>query len=78
MFERLFPTPYPFARTVIVNTKDGHAFRGVLWERRADFLVLRKAELLKPRSEVVPIDGDVILYRSDVSFIQVLAPSASA
>lgn len=63
---------YPVLETVIVNTKTARAFRGVLWAKRRDHLVLRNAELLK-RGEAVPIDGDVLIERANVDFIQVLA-----
>lgn len=73
MFEWLFGTPYPFARRVIVNTKEGRAFRGVLWQRRADYLVLREASIKNPGADPIPVDGEVLIFRPDVSFIQVLA-----
>jgi hypothetical protein len=72
MFEWLIGTPYPFARRVIVNTKEGRSFRGVLWQRRADYLVLRDAVLKNPGADPIPVDGEVLIFRADVSFIQVL------
>lgn len=76
MFEWLFGTPYPFARRVIVNQKDGTRFRGVLWQRRAQWLVVRQAELLPPGSDAIPVDGEVLIFKSDVSFLQVLTEVA--
>lgn len=64
--------PYPEKRTVIVNTRTDRAFRGVLWRRRWGYLVLRNAELLKGRGETVPVDGEVVIARDNVDFIQVI------
>lgn len=64
---------YPLKRLCYVNLKTGKAFRGVLYERQREFLVLKGAELFDaPRSAPVPIDGDVVIERQHVEFIQVL------
>lgn len=78
MFEWLTGTPYPFARRMIVNLKDGTRFRGVLWQRRADYLVLRNTELLPPGSKAIPVDGEVLVFKSDVLFLQVLTEVAAS
>lgn len=78
MLDWLFGTPYPLARRVIVNTKDGQAFRGVLWQRKRDFLVLRDAAHLPKRQDPVPMDGEVLLFRPDVAFIQVVTVTEDA
>lgn len=64
---------YPYRRAVIVNLKTGRAFRGVLWQRTAGFLVLKSAELLKERQAPVPVDGEVLVPFDDVEFIQLVA-----
>lgn len=64
--------PYPTLRRVIVNTKTDRAFRGVLWARRGGYLVLRNAELLKARGEVVAVDGEVVIDAGNVDFMQVV------
>ena len=63
---------YPTLRRVIVNTKTDRAFRGVLWRKRRGYLVLRNAEMLKPRGETVTVDGEVVIDRGNVDFVQVL------
>jgi len=68
---RLFDR-YPVLRKVIVNLRTDRAFRGVLWARRGGYLVLRNAELLKGRSEVVPMDGEVVVPVDNVDFLQVV------
>jgi len=70
---RLFDR-YPTLHKVIVNLKgtDSPAFRGVLWQRRGGYLVLRNVELLKARGEVVPLDGETLIPYENVSFLQIL------
>lgn len=63
---------YPVLRRVIVSTKTGTSFRGLLWRRRRGYLVLRKAQLLKARGEVVPMDGEVVIDVANIDFVQVL------
>jgi len=59
---------------VIVNLKDDPttAIKGVLWSSRGPWLTLSSAALLKPSLPPTPIDGDVIVHRDNVSFVQVL------
>ncbi len=63
---------YPVKRRVIVNLKTERAFRGVLWRRRWGYLVLRQAEMLRPGGETTPVDGEVLIERANVDFVQVL------
>lgn len=55
---------------VLVNMHSGKAFQGVLWARRGRLLVLKSAELLEPNAEPVALDGDVIVDRAEVEFLQ--------
>ena len=64
--------PYPELRTVIVNLKSGTAFRGVVWRRRGPFIILKNAELLKDQAGGNRLDGEVLVERDDIEFIQVL------
>lgn len=63
---------YPTLRQVIVNTKTDRAFRGILWQKRSDYLVLRNAEMLKTKGETVPMDGEVVIGSDNVDFMQVI------
>lgn len=63
---------YPYRETVIVNLKSGKAFRGVLWQRTGGFLVLKQAELLRPREGPAALDGDTLVPFVDVEFMQVV------
>lgn len=61
-------------KTVIINTKSGKAFRGVLWSSWFSMIVLKNAEMLRPGGEAVSMDGDLVIYKRDVDFIQVINP----
>lgn len=63
---------YPRKRSVIVNTKTDRAFTGVLWRKRWGYLVLRNAEMVRDREGAVAMDGEVVIERSNVDFVQVL------
>jgi small nuclear ribonucleoprotein (snRNP)-like protein len=53
----------------VVTMKDGQAFTGVLWSADLRCLVLRETQMLQP-GDVVAVDGEVLLARSDVAYIQ--------
>lgn len=69
---RFLDPSYPYRETVIVNLKSGKAFRGALWQRTGGFLVLKRAEMLRPREAPLPMDGDVLVPFGDVEFLQVV------
>jgi len=62
---------WPICKRVLVNLDDGRAFNGILFSRRGPLLTLRDAQLIEPGSEPLAVDGEVIVERSRVSFIQV-------
>lgn len=58
--------------TVIVSLKSGNqTFKGILAAVHADCLVLIKAVVLDPESQVV-LDGEVVIPRPNVDFMQVI------
>lgn len=59
-------------RAVVVNLKSGTVYRGVLWQQRGPLLVVRNAELLDSSGGARPVDGELVVERSNVDFIQVL------
>lgn len=60
-------------RTVIVNLKDSEeAIRGVLWSSRGKWLTLKRAELLIANQPPVPLDGEQVVHRDNVAFMQVM------
>lgn len=63
---------WPVYDRVLVNLLDGSALNGVLIARRGALLVLADARLLNPRGEPTPVDGEVYIERSQISFIQAM------
>lgn len=57
-------------KRVVVNLTD-KAFAGVLWAKRGPLLVLRDAVLMQHGAADTPMDGEVVVERSKVEFIQV-------
>ena len=57
---------------VVVNLLDDQAITGVLWRRHMELVVLKSAELVQPGREPVRMDGDVIVERKRINWIQVL------
>lgn len=56
---------------VVVNLVDGTAVSGVLWSRIGRQVVIRGAELLERGSEPVGVDGEVVIDRDRVAFVQI-------
>lgn len=66
---------FPWRRTavrkrVVVNLSD-KAFAGVLWAKRGPLLVLKDATLMQHGAADTPMDGEVLIERARVEFIQV-------
>lgn len=59
-------------RTCIVNLKDGQAIQGALWRSRGQWLVLRTCHALVEGQKAQSIDGEVVIHRENVLFLQVL------
>jgi hypothetical protein len=59
-------------RRVIVNLTDGSAMDGVIWDERGELIVLRDAQLHVDGGST-PLDGEVIVDRARVAFVQVPA-----
>lgn len=60
------------ARRVVVNLKTGRALDGVLVRKSGDLLFLRNATALEPGSSPAPLDGEAVVARADIDFIQAL------
>ena len=60
--------------TVIVNlvAPRDEAIKGVLWKSRGPWLCLKQATALKEGQPPVDMDGDVVIERTNVAFLQVL------
>lgn len=57
-------------KRVLVALLDGKAMNGVLWARRGRLIVLRDVTLIEPGASPVSMDGEVIVDRSRVDFVQ--------
>lgn len=58
-------------RKVVVNMLTDRAFVGVLWAKRGPLLVLRNVTMHEPGAEPTTVDGEVVVERDQVEFIQI-------
>lgn len=60
-------------RRCIVNLRgETDTLEGVLWTRRGRWIVLKDVRLLRASGEATPADGEVLIDRDQVNFLQVL------
>lgn len=59
-------------RRVVVNLLSGRAVEGVLVKQTGPLLHVKDARLHEPGSEPSAVDGEVVIERSQVDFIQAL------
>lgn len=57
-------------RQVVVNMVGGNAISGVLFKQDGPLLVLKNAAYHEGRNEPTPLDGDVVIERANVLWIQ--------
>lgn len=57
-------------RQVIVNLEDGSAIAGILYRQDGPLLVLKNATYLEKGTDPVQLDGDTVVERARVLFIQ--------
>ncbi|WP_417220518.1 hypothetical protein [Arthrobacter sp.] len=58
------------AHRVVVNLKSGQSLDGFLVRQSGPLLFVRDASFLQPGSEPVAMDGEIVVERSEVEFIQ--------
>lgn len=63
---------WPVRKTVIVNTKDGDAYKGILYRVRGPLLTLRNWSAMKADGTEQAGDGEFLIERFNVDFLQVL------
>ena len=63
---------YPTLKKALVNLKSGKAFRGILYQRRRGYLIVKNVEMIKPGGEVLQMDGDLLIPSENVDFLQLL------
>lgn len=56
-------------KAVLVELKSGQTFRGVLFDADRDCFILRNAQVIDGQQSV-PVDGEVLILRPDVAFVQ--------
>lgn len=47
-------------------------FEGVWWDERGGYLVLKEAQLIKGQHQRVILDGEILVPRETIAFIQVV------
>lgn len=62
--------PTVISETVVVNTRDGNSIRGALVASHGDVIVLKGAVYLGATDGDVTIDGEAIIPRERVEWIQ--------
>lgn len=59
-------------RKVLINLVSGNAISGVCVQHGRDTIVVRGATIHEPDSEPAPADGEILIDRINVDFIQLL------
>lgn len=57
-------------RRVVVNLVNGTSIEGVLYRDPGNLIVLKNAVYLEPGAEPVALDGETVIERDRVLFIQ--------
>ncbi|MBA3654250.1 MAG: hypothetical protein H0W70_08655 [Actinobacteria bacterium] len=57
-------------RRVVATLKSGSAFYGVLYATDPEAFVLRDATAHQPGQEPVAVDGEVLILRADLDYLQ--------
>lgn len=60
-------------RRVMVNLVSGSAIQGVLYDDRGPLIVLKDAHLHLDKDNATPLDGEVIVERDRIDFVQVVS-----
>lgn len=60
------------ARRVVVNLRSGQAIDGLLTRQQGPLLFLSEARLLEGSDQPTPIDGQAVIERQTIDFIQML------
>lgn len=60
------------ARRVVVNLKSGQAVDGLLVKQEGPLLFIAEARLHEGNESPVPIDGQAVIERPNIDFIQIL------
>lgn len=60
-------------RMVVVTRKNnGRSVMGVLWSRWFGVWVIKQAKVENDQGKLIPVDGEVIVLKENIDFVQVL------
>ncbi|EAS0269371.1 hypothetical protein E7939_22010 [Salmonella enterica] len=62
---------YVVHQRVVINLKSGTAVIGVVTARKRTFCVVRDAQVVEPGSNPVRADGEVLVDRAEIDYIQI-------
>lgn len=60
------------ARRVVVNLRSGQAVDGLLVRQAGPLLFIAEGQLMEGNSSPIPLDGQAVIERQNIDFIQVL------
>lgn len=63
-------------RRAVVNLLSGRAFAGILWAQRGPLVVLRDVTMHEPGAQPTAVDGEVVVERDQIEFIQITGTGA--
>lgn len=63
---------WPVRSTVVANLTTGSAFKGVLWKKTGPLLIMRDVSYLQVGHDPVPMDGEIVVEREKVEYLQTL------
>ena len=55
---------------VIVTMKDDRSFAGILFDADPELIILRNSDALHRDGSRIHVDGELLLLRGDIAFIQ--------
>lgn len=58
-------------KKVVVNLHSSRAFVGIFWAKRGPLIVLRNVTMHEPGAAAAPVDGEIVIERRQIEFIQV-------
>ena len=71
------PGYWPVRQRALVNLKSGKGFRGVLWAKRGPLLILRDVTVRFEDGQTRELDGEIVIERTQVEFIQLIPAEVS-
>lgn len=67
----MFGPSYPERRRISVTTRSNDTYRGVLWEKTREYLLLKSAQQMYHDAPPRTVDGDLLIFRENVELVQV-------